>query len=41
VGLYLGTTSGEVWASSDEGAGFSCIVRHLPHIYALSVGALA
>ena len=35
VGLYLGTTSGEIWASRDEGAGWRCIARHLPEIYAV------
>lgn len=39
VGLYLGTTSGEVWVSADEGASFSCAARHLPEIYAITVGA--
>jgi len=38
VGVYFGTTSGEVWASRNEGAGWTCIARHLPHIYALEVG---
>lgn len=33
IGLYFGTTSGEVWASSNEGKKWSCIARHLPHIY--------
>ena len=35
VGLYFGTTSGEVWASSDEGGNWRCLARHLPHIYAI------
>jgi hypothetical protein len=35
VGLYFGTTGGELWASRDEGAKWSCIARHLPHIYAV------
>lgn len=35
VGLYLGTTSGEIWASRDEGRSWKCIARHLPEIYAL------
>jgi hypothetical protein len=35
VGLYFGTTSGEVWASVDEGKRFSCVARHLPEIYAV------
>jgi hypothetical protein len=35
VGIYFGTTSGEVWASRDQGKRWSCIARHLPHIYSL------
>jgi hypothetical protein len=35
VGLYFGTTSGELWASRDEGGQWRCIVRHLPEIYAV------
>jgi photosystem II stability/assembly factor-like uncharacterized protein len=35
VGLYFGTTSGEVWASPDEGESWDCIARHLPEIYAV------
>lgn len=35
VGLYLGTTSGEVWMSGNEGRRWSCIARHLPEIYAV------
>ena len=37
VGLYLGTTSGEVWASRDEGDSWWCLARHLPAIQALEV----
>jgi photosystem II stability/assembly factor-like uncharacterized protein len=37
VGLYVGTTSGELWASSDEGAKWQCIARHLPEIYSVEV----
>ena len=37
IGLYLGTTSGELWMSRDEGAEWSCIARHLPEIYAVEV----
>jgi photosystem II stability/assembly factor-like uncharacterized protein len=37
VGLYFGTTGGEIWASRNEGARWSCIVRHLPEIYAVEV----
>jgi photosystem II stability/assembly factor-like uncharacterized protein len=35
VGLYLGTTQGELWASADEGARWACLARHLPEIYAV------
>jgi hypothetical protein len=41
VGLYLGTTNGEVWTSADEGASFSRLAPSLPHIYALSVSHAA
>lgn len=35
VGVYFGTTCGEVWASPNEGEQWTCIARHLPHIYAV------
>ncbi len=35
VGVYFGTTSGEVWASADEGASWTCVAAHLPEIYSL------
>jgi photosystem II stability/assembly factor-like uncharacterized protein len=38
VGVYFGTTSGEVWASTDEGAHWVCIAQHLPEIYSVEVG---
>ncbi len=37
VGLYFGTTSGELWMSADEGGAWTCIARHLPEIYAVEV----
>ena len=40
VGLYFGTTSGEVWASRDEGKRWSCVARHLPEIYAVEAAAI-
>jgi photosystem II stability/assembly factor-like uncharacterized protein len=40
VGLYFGTTGGEVWASRNEGASWSCIARHLPEIYAVEAAEL-
>jgi photosystem II stability/assembly factor-like uncharacterized protein len=39
VGIYFGTTSGEVWASANEGAEWTFIARHLPHIYAVEAAA--
>ena len=41
VGLYVGTTQGELWASRDEGARWACLARHLPEIYAVEAAALA
>jgi photosystem II stability/assembly factor-like uncharacterized protein len=35
VGLYFGTSSGEIWMSRDEGTKWQCIARHLPEIYAV------
>ena len=41
VGLYFGTTSGEVWMSRDEGRLWECLARHLPEIYAVETAELA
>ena len=38
VGIYLGNTGGEIWASLDEGASFRCLFRHLPHVFSLTTG---
>lgn len=35
VGVYVGTTSGEVWGSIDEGESWQCLAQHLPEIYAV------
>ncbi|MBX7184646.1 MAG: glycosyl hydrolase [Vicinamibacteria bacterium] len=40
VGLYLGTTSGQVWMSRDEGEKWSCLASHLPEIYAVETALL-
>jgi photosystem II stability/assembly factor-like uncharacterized protein len=37
VGLYFGTSQGEVWGSLDEGESWECLVSHLPEIYSLAV----
>ena len=40
VGIYFGTTSGELWASRDEGERWTCIASHLPEIYAVEAASL-
>ena len=40
VGLYFGTTSGELWMSRDEGNRWAPIARHLPEIYAVEAAAI-
>jgi len=40
VGLYFGTTSGDLWASHSEGTSWNCIARHLPEIYAVETAEL-
>jgi len=41
VGLYFGTTSGQVWASDDEGESFRLLFGDLPQIHAISVAESA
>ena len=41
VGVYFGTTSGEVWGSVDEGATWASLRMHLPHVYALEAARVA
>ena len=40
LGLYLGTTSGEVWGSINSGRTWKCLARHLPHIYSVEVAGV-
>jgi photosystem II stability/assembly factor-like uncharacterized protein len=40
VGLYFGTTSGDLWMSRDEGESWNTIARHLPEIYAVETGEM-
>ncbi|MFN0039496.1 MAG: WD40/YVTN/BNR-like repeat-containing protein [Burkholderiales bacterium] len=40
VGIYFGTTSGELWMGRDEGQKWSCIASHLPEIYAVETGVV-
>ncbi|MBL8993745.1 MAG: glycosyl hydrolase [Spirochaetia bacterium] len=35
VGVYFGATSGEVWGSVNEGASWTSLAAHLPHIYSV------
>lgn len=37
LGLYFGTSQGEVWASADEGSSWECLVSYLPEIYSLAI----
>ncbi len=37
VGLYFGTTGGEIWMSRDEGKGWKQIAAHLPQILSIEV----
>lgn len=41
VGLYFGTTSGEIWMLRDGGTRWTCIARHLPEIYAIEAAVLS
>lgn len=41
VGVYFGTTSGELWMSADEGEHWTCMARHLPEIYAVETATLS
>ncbi len=38
VGLYFGTTQGELWGSVDEAQSWRCLFRNLPHIYSVTCG---
>jgi photosystem II stability/assembly factor-like uncharacterized protein len=40
VGVYFGTTGGDVWASTDEGDSWQCLMRYLPEIYSVEYADL-
>ena len=40
IGIYFGTTSGELWASGSEGKSWNCIARYLPEIYAVETAEI-
>jgi len=37
LGLYMGTTNGEVWVSTNAGGSWKCVARWLPRILAIDV----
>ncbi|HEX3133954.1 MAG TPA: glycosyl hydrolase, partial [Planctomycetota bacterium] len=39
VGLYLGSTSGTIWHSRDEGRTWKILAEHLPHLFSLTIAA--
>jgi hypothetical protein len=41
VGVYFGTTSGEVWGSIDEGGHWRQLAAHLPEIYSVEAVSIA
>ena len=41
VGVYFGTTCGEVWGSINEGASWSCLAQHLPEIYSVEAAEIS
>ena len=36
TGLYFGTTSGEVWGSTNGGESWRCLAQHLPEIFSVT-----
>ena len=40
LGLYFGTTGGEIWMSTDEGRRWRVLARHLPEIYTVQAASL-
>ena len=40
VGLYFGTTGGQLWMSRDEGKKWTPLAQHLPEIYAVEAAEL-
>jgi photosystem II stability/assembly factor-like uncharacterized protein len=40
LGVYLGNSGGEVWASVNGGRSWKGIARHLPHVYSVEVAGV-
>jgi hypothetical protein len=36
IGLYFGTTGGDVWGSTNAGESWRCLARHLPQIFSVT-----
>lgn len=36
MGLYFGTTGGDIWASANRGESWRCVARHLPQIQSVT-----
>ena len=41
MGVYFGTSNGELWGSTDEGANWRPIAQHLPAIVSVEAAELA
>lgn len=41
VGVYFGTTSGEIWGSRSEGERWVCLASHLPHVYSVEAAEMS
>jgi len=41
VGVYFGTTAGDVWGSIDEGKRFKKLAEYLPHVYSVETAELS
>lgn len=41
VGVYFGTTGGEIWGSMNEGEKWVCLARHLPEVYSVEIAEFA
>ena len=40
TGVYFGTTTGELWGSTNGGQSWRNLVRHLPHVYSVRFARL-
>lgn len=40
LGIYFGTTTGQIWASRSEGEAWTCIADNLPHVYSVEAAEL-